>query len=554
MIDTTRITSGFDVEVQIGAGWILTALGTLASQGLLISLPDEAPPDAEVTVTGVRIVFDQPPWDLEIELAIGGLPLLVLGHIELNEAGTELQITNNRTEDVTIIPFEILDDLAHAPALVKLGGNDDHEPCFALLANLNIQASPQNEEPSHVERGQADLALSFLPNGVDLAVGVGRWTFQRFANNIWHTDLRADDGTHPLPDEANKVGTWNVVLAAPQPDRVRIELLGEVPIDIWPDATVRINIFLRPETVDGVLKFTLDIYSNVDTGVLGQLFGGIIGGLVGLFLGFISGGMLLPAFAIGFGAGVLAVEVAEAVVGGYVTRLVRILVRGEWVPALTCADDVVVEAITHKDGGISLDVLGAIPTSVRIATTQPEPIHLRHILVVNHYDEPTVDENGMAFTATAREREAFEPIKSRLVDTVPVADGVPLAALIYQTDGDVAFEIDLNEAIARAADDELTPPFRLITVGDDIETALRGGRLPVVCLTPEAIRRDESVITDIRFTTGLELTVPETVMLQDAGVLILPGLQLIHPDNAPPYYRSPPDSSTENNFEELPEF
>jgi hypothetical protein len=100
----------------------------------------------------------------------------------------------------------------------------------------------------------------------------------------------------------------------------------------------------------------------------------------------------------------------------------------------------------------------------------------------------------------------------------------------------------------------LTPPFELVTVTDDIETALRGGRLPVVCLRPEAIRRDGNVITDIRFTTGLELTVPETVMLQDAGVLVLPGLQLIHPANAPPYYRAEPDSSTSNNFEELPEF
>ncbi len=62
------------------------------------------------------------------------------------------------------------------------------------------------------------------------------------------------------------------------------------------------------------------------------------------------------------------------------------------------------------------------------------------------------------------------------------------------------------------------------------------------------------MVTDIRFTTGLELTVPEAVMLQDSGVLVLPRLQLIHPSNARPYFRSRPDNFRDNNFEGLPRF
>jgi hypothetical protein len=114
--------------------------------------------------------------------------------------------------------------------------------------------------------------------------------------------------------------------------------------------------------------------------------------------------------------------------------------------------------------------------------------------------------------------------------------------------------LDVAEAQARAADDELTPPLRLVPVPSGADILLRGGRLPVVCLSPVAVRRGDTVVTDIRFGTGLELAVPERVELQDGGVLVLPGLQLIHPVNAEPYYRSAPDDTTENNFENLPPF
>jgi hypothetical protein len=553
MVDTARITSEFDVEVQLGRGWILTSMRILAAEGLLI------PGTPVDDVTAVDIIFDQDPWDLDTVIIIAEIPLPTLAHVELSEDGTELHITNNRTPAESVIPLGLLDDLAGPPVMVKLRGDANHEPCLALLANLDLRANPQSEDPmpegEHLPRGQVALATSFLPSGVDLAVGMGATTFPRLANDIWHAELRAEDGTHPLPNAENPQGTWDVVSAAPQPGRLRITLLGEVPIDIWPDATVKVDIYLTPTVEDGVVGFQLDIDSDVDTGVLGSLFGGFVGGLLGLLLGALSGGMLLPFIAVGFAAGVLVLEIAEVVAAGIVTRYAKAFIDGELVPPpVTCDNGVMVLALPEEDEGFALRTFDAIPASVRIATENPDPLYMRHILVVNAYDAAVVDGNGMAFTASAVSGEAFEPVRARLVDGVRPDEDQPLTALVYDAGDAEGVQLAVDEVVTRAADDELATPLEPATFLDGVRPAIPGGRLPVVCLTPQAIRRAETVITDIRFTTGLELSVPEAVMLQDAGALVLPGLQLIHPSNASPYFRSNPDESTDNNFEDLPPF
>jgi hypothetical protein len=56
------------------------------------------------------------------------------------------------------------------------------------------------------------------------------------------------------------------------------------------------------------------------------------------------------------------------------------------------------------------------------------------------------------------------------------------------------------------------------------------------------------------FSSGVDLRVSDAVVLQDAGVLILPEFQLIHPKDDNPYFRAKADSSVENNLEALPEF
>jgi hypothetical protein len=535
-VDTSRIRSQFDVEMDLGRGWLLTALQTLAAQGLLFTPPPPFPPDAEVTISDVTIVFEPADWDLRIDLAVAGLAFSALAGVALSEDGTELLVTNDQTPDVTTIPFDVLRGLARPPVLIKLRGDADHEACLALLANLDLQAGPQNEVPrpegDPLPRGEPLLAQSFLPQGVDVAIGVGQATFPRIANDVWHEQLRADDGSHPLPDADNPIGTWQVVSGAAESGRIRLTLVGEVPIDVWPDATVTIDIFLTPNIVDGAITFSIDVDTDVDTGLLGDLFGGIIVGLIGLLLGAVTGGALLPFVGAGFITGVVAVEVAEVIVEGIVKRQILARLNNQAVPPLlSCRDSLVVEAIPASDDhGIALRILDAIPRSVTIATTEPDQLHHRYIQVVTDYLDVTIDGNGLAFTGTARPDEAFEPIPATLVDCMRT-DDAQLETLAYRASDGSRVELAIPEVLNRAAEDDLIPPFKPTPAPADAEVHLRGGRLPVVCLSPTAIRRAEAVVTNVRFSTGLELAVPETVMLQDAGVFVLPELQLIHPSN-----------------------
>jgi hypothetical protein len=247
---------------------------------------------------------------------------------------------------------------------------------------------------------------------------------------------------------------------------------------------VRVDVYLTPTVEGGVAGFQLDVESGVDTGVLGNLFGGLVGGLLGLLLGVLSGGLLLPFAAVGFAAGVLAIEVAESVVAGVVTRIVRARIDEELVPPpLICDNGAVALALPGGDGGVAVSVLNAIPTSIRVATQESYPLFRRHILVAHSYETVVVDGSGIPFTAIAARGEVFEPIRATLVDAIRSASGQPLTALVYDTADAQGTQIAVGEVVARAAEDELPTPLTLSTLAD-VRPVVPGGQIPVVCLTP----------------------------------------------------------------------
>ncbi|MDX1450533.1 MAG: hypothetical protein R3246_15910, partial [Acidimicrobiia bacterium] len=299
MIDTSRIVSGFDVELQLGGGWFLTALRGLNDNGALIPgpLPPPAPPDADVDVSEVAIIFD-PGFDLRIDLLVAGLPFQVRAALALNDEGTELAVTTELPGVALTVPFGVFDDLAGPPVLQKVPGDGAHQPVIALLANMNIRASAQTDDPlpedRHVERGDPGLARSTLPLGQDVVLCIGRETFERMANNVWHTSLRSDDGAHPLPDEDDPLGSWSKVTMVPQNGRVRLRLEGDIPadspiIDVIPDPHVTVTLDIVPVLTAGTVAFEVQVDANVDTGLLGDIFAFVVGGLVGFIVGLVVG-------------------------------------------------------------------------------------------------------------------------------------------------------------------------------------------------------------------------------------------------------------------------
>lgn len=562
MILTNHIISGFDVELQLGARWFLTALRGLNDRGLL--LPDGPPPpfdpDAPVTVESVEITFDVPNRDLVAQVVIAGVPLTIFISLDLSDDGRELVITSNvPNSDPINVPFDALSGLAGPPRLLKLRGGDDHDPCIAFLANLDLRASPQDQEPlpegEHVERG-TEVAVSFLPPGQDIVIGIGAATFPRIANDIWHTSLRAGDGSHPFPDAEDEQGTWKSAKVEAQDGRIRITLKADVPV-MGPDADVTIAIDLSPTVADGLVTFQVNVDTDVDTGILGSLFGFFVGGVLGFFVGLILGGGLVgAAIGAGIGAfgGVILVEIKEAINEGKIKRKVVASLEGEEIPPIhVCEDGVVMEAEPNEeDAGLVGSFVNAIPRSIPVGSDQPDPLHKRTVFVEALYDEFQTDESGLAFAGSVQVGERFQPLPATLVGRRRENDR--LQSLIYRTPDNAELEIPLDIVFERIEEGELHAPYKISILPAESEPRIPAGRLPSVCLTADAIRRSDTIVREIHFTSGLDLKVSEAVELQDAGALILRGLQLIHPKNANPYYRAPANSETGDNFEMLPRF
>ena len=555
MINTERISSDFDIELQLGGGWFETALTVLADHDLLL-------PGTPVAINSVTVIFED-DWDLLIDATIGIFTVTLRAAVALNEDGSELTITtDNPLVPPRTIPFGALKGLPVPPVLVKLAGDADHEDVLAVLANVDIQAVAQSEEPrdpdDFFERGDADSAQSFLPKGEHIAFGMGKSTYARFANNIWHTQLRADDGTHPLPDADNKVGDWSRVSMTAEGGRLKLTLEGDVPvdspiIDLIPDPHVTVTIWLKPQINDeGGLAFELETETSIDTGILGDLFAGIVGGLIGLIIGLFTGGWgILIGFAIGAAAGVIVLEVAEAVAGFVVNGIIKAKINGQAVGEIRCCDGGIVQVATPNpdSDSFNLSVLNTIPTSIPINVDRPDELYQRTLLVSSVYDTLKANATGFGAAGLSKGVEAFQPLPAEITN-VTYSQGV-LESLEYSTDDGQVKVLTAQEVFERAGQIELAAPFKVFSEPDDVTLRIPAGQLATICLHPKRIHREETIIKEIEFENGLHLKVPDAIALQDAAASVVVGYQLIHPRDYHAYYRAKADFFLDNNLENL---
>ena len=559
---TSRISSGFDIELQLGGGWFLTAVNLLNDYGLLA-------PGLPVSISNVQITFE-PGWDLRIDVL--GFPMPIFARAELSSDGSQLTITTSLPQVPPItIPFGALSNLAAPPQLVKLAGDDDHEAVLAVLANMDIQAGPQSNDPlptgEHTPRGETAAAQSFLPRGQHIAFGMGRQTFTRFANNLWHTHLRADDGSHPLPDAENKVGDWAKVSMQPESGRIRLTLEGDIPvdsplIDVVPDPHVTITLLVTPKLVNGALSFDIETETDIDTGLLGDLLaalgGGLAGAIIGFVVGLLTGGILIAVLAgaaIGATVGVITLEVAEVVVEGIVQKKIEAKLNGETLAEVHCSREGIVQIATPatEGEGFNLSVLDGIPVSIPIHTANPENelLYKQSLLVTALYDDVSVSSDGFGAAGTSGTDERFQPEIVRLSNVT--YDGERLVSLTYRRNDGQQQTLSVDEVLGRAADGELAPPFKIFQEPDGASLRIPEGQLACVCLKPIAIRRGRTIVEEIEFEGGSRLRVPDAIALQDAGALVVLGYQLIHPRDYNAYYRAKADFFKDNNFESLPE-
>lgn len=572
MINTSRISSGFDVELQLGANWFRTALDLLNEHKLL------GPPAFPIIITDVQISFEE-DWDLQIN--VFGLAEPVFAKAELSEDGNSLTLTTSLPAvPPKTIPFGVLQHLSAPPLLVKRRGDADHEDVMAILANLDIHAEDQDEEPRDLRvdplpRGDQNGTRSFLPKGKDVAFGMPNETFTRFANNIWHTQLRADDGTHPLPDKANKKGDWSKVTMNASGGKIQIKLEGDIPvdspiIDVVPDPHVTITLNITPIIENGALRFSIEPETDVDTGLLGDIFGaitgglggGIVGGVIGFIVGLVTGGVLgaiLAGLAIGAGiglvVGIIVIEVVEVVVEGMVQKEIKAKIDGKPVADLLCQENGIVRIATPvQEGGFNLSVLDSIPASVPISTLNPpdEFLYKQILLVTSLYDDIIANGDGFAVAGISGTAEKFLP-EVVTVKSFNYEDEI-LDSITYRRSNGKQQTLSIEEVFERSAEGELKAPFKLFAKPENASLRIPGGKLACVTLKPIAIHSNKNIVQQIQFDNGLRLEVDDAIRLQDSAAIIVTGFQLIHPKDYNPYFRAKADFAVDNNFESLPQF
>jgi hypothetical protein len=560
MVDHTRIATGYDVELLLGGDYFLTIFQGAHDAGLiptLVETEDKPVETGDPTIvrsehyviqidkpTALTILGDEPEADMEIVIPVIATKVITEnGVISMDAAtsaslGIRLDVTFTATElliayhslnaftqavleamagveqvaqiDVLLaeklnqqFPLSLaLEGVEMEPPL-KIRGTGGFQAAYGVYLNLpDIKIAPQSGPPENefTERGDVNAAASFLPSGKAIAIGIRSTTFDRLANNLWHTELAVvrANGTidHPVfdPDTNEEVGRYESVTIEPVNEGVvEVTIRSRVFRRLWPDATVTAVFHLSSRIENNSPRFTLDLVDfNVNTGLVGDLL----------------------AFLIGGGLGVILLELFEFV-------------------AQKRHED---EA---EDEGKKADVaamLAAIPHSLPLFGDARDPLFVREYLVVNQFDGVQIDGNGLSFVGQAAIATYNRTLPVALVGRER-GNGSDswhgLRSLTYRLDTGQDITLTLPEVMTRIARQELRSQVRLHLTH---------------------IRRQKSVVKEMLFDTGVDLAVLEMANLQLNGIAGLRGYQFIRPRGRNPYFRSPADKNKANNLESLPSF
>lgn len=555
MIDHQLIKTGFDMEIQLGGDYFLTVIqgaydaGEIPSaitmgEGIELKIqrpigatiivnPDDPQTDLEITfpsvfvdneniTVGMRVIITGKSVQLEyryLDQRTHDMILLLGALLGQPELLTKIE-TQLATRLKREIALNLVDGDVAEMQVQKLPANGEHQAAFGIYLNLNLKIAPQSSAPEteYIPRGNLANAASFLPADRSIAVGVGRETFPRIANNMWHgLGVVREDGSidHPVMDGDTEKGAYKSVSIRPENGTFVVTVRSEVYIDYWPDADVTAVFHFTPKVVEGALNLEIKLVEfDADTGILGDVLGFFIGGVLGALIGLMFGpaGILIGA-AIGGVGGIATVEITEAVLEG------------------NYSDQVENEA---KDADIS-SIFSSFPVRQRLFSDRRDPFFIRHYEVLSVFDETTTDSAGMSFAGHGVMTTVNEPVETSIVDkarSYEAGSWHGIKSLTYRlaSIGDV--EVPISEVLRRI-------PLR---------------QLACVVLKPTQVRRENTIVKAIRFASGVDFYTSESVALQDNGILVLTGFQLIHPCNSNPYYRAWKDECIENNFESLPIF
>lgn len=560
MVDHTRIATGYDVELLLGGDYFLTIFQGAYDAGLIptiveteekvVDTGDPALIQSEHYViqiakpTALTILGQEPEADMEITVPIIATKIitingednpdkdisallsirldviftttaLAIAYHSLNpgtQAFLEFAAGVEQVAQIDVLlaeklnqqfPLSLALEGVEMEPPMKVRGTGSFQDAYGIYLNLpdiKIAAQSGSPESEFITRGDVNAAASFLPRDKAIAIGIRSTTFDRLANNLWHTELAVvrANGTidHPVfdPDTNEEIGRYESVTIEPVNEGVvEVTIRSRVFRRLWPDATVTAVFHLRSRIENTSPRFTLDLVDfNVNTGLVGDLLALLIGG----------------------GLGVILLELFEFVAQK----------RNE--------DEAEAEG---KKADVAA-MLAAIPRSLPLFGDARDPLFVREYLVVNQFDGVQIDGNGLSFVGQAAIATYNRTLPVALVGRERGNGNGSwngLHSLTYRLDNGQEITLTLPEVMTRIARQELRSHVRLHLTH---------------------IRRQKSVVKEMLFDTGVDLAVLEMANLQLNGIAGLRGYQFIRPRGRNPYFRSPADNSKANNLESLPSF
>ena len=471
---------------------------------------------------GMSIVFDSKGVETEYRyLDENTKQLIILAGILSGEPDLLEKVENSLKETLNqMFDIKLIENDVATFRIKKVKAEDGYQAAYGLFINLNIKISSQKKKPeeSYIERGNLDLARSFLPEGKAFMVGMGKATFGRLANDMWHSlGVVKSNGSihHPVMKKKKKVGEYKSVSIKPKSGYMEITNKSEYFIDYWPDADITAVFKLTPQLNAGKMTYEMKLHEfDADTGLLGDflsfMIGGLVGAIVGLFFGPIG---LVIASSIGGVGGIATLEITESV-----------------------KEDVYGAEVekTAKKADIG-SIFSAFPLRIRLYTVKTDPFYYTHYELCSVFEDVTLNSKGMSFGGKVNIQPAYEPEDTVIVDKKrgrPEEGIQGITRLTYKLDVEGDIELPIEEVIRRRQENKIMR----------------------VVLNPVAIKRKKSVVTDIKFLSGVDFKVEELIALQYKSVLVVDGHKLIHAKGVKPFYRALADMLIENNLEKLPSF
>lgn len=251
MINNARISSGYDIEVNIGSQYLKNVLNA-ALEANTFNVPF-----VNISgITSVVIIPNNPDYNLELTIEhdsnLFASPINLLFELSIGENNSSLSHYGDiNGYNIGSIP---LDGLNFSNSNVVdyefrvLPGNSTYQNSYGIYLNIDLSIMPIGfPDIPNVARGDINNIHSIIPHNKDFAIGFSKASFERFANDMWH-EMSDDNYIDEIEGADFRFKNIQII---PKTNYIETKLELEKIIDNFWDPTINVDANLSVNLVNG---------------------------------------------------------------------------------------------------------------------------------------------------------------------------------------------------------------------------------------------------------------------------------------------------------------